>query len=256
MKRVEATERKKSTEGEKIFENTAPPLKADSESRLRWLVGFAQETSVPHTPAERRTLHEQVGAYLNGLLIRRQGEDNEGSPVMTVGDSLMPDELPMSGADNQKPLDEKLALIRTGGRRVVTAFLASPEVPMRVTGEIAWQRILEQDPLRAPTFREQCVAADVREGITFRLLEDLATAGALVRQCPAQGCGKVFVRRFRQDFCSTACRNRTNFRKWYRGTRTKTVATPVTPQATARKRSTRVSRARPKGKPKRRAKHT
>ncbi len=256
MKRVETTERKKSTEGEKILDNTAPPPKADSESRLRWLVGFAQETSVPRTPAERRTVHEQMGAYLNGLFIRRQGEDDDGLRVMTVGDPLMPDELPMSGDDNQKPLDEKLALIRTGVRRVVTAFLASPEVPVRVTGEIAWQRVLEQDPGRAPTFREQWVAADVREGIQFRLLEDLATAGALVRQCPAQGCGKVFVRRFRQDFCSTACRNRTNFQKWYRGTRTKTAATPVTPDATARTRSTRKPRVRTKGKPKRRAKKT
>jgi hypothetical protein len=256
MKRAETTERKKSPEGEKLLDNTAPPLKADSESRLRWLVGFAQETSVPRTPAESRTLHEQVGAYLNGLLIRRQGEDNEGSPVMTVGDSLMPDELPMSGDDNQKPLYEKLALIRAGVRQVVTELLTSPEVPVRVTGEVAWQRILEQDPLHGPTFREQWVAAGVREGITFRLLEDLAKAATLVRQCPAKGCGKVFVRRFRQEFCCTACRNRTNFHKWYRGTRRKTAATPVTPHATARKRSTRKPRVRTKGKPKRRAKKT
>ena len=256
MKRVETTERKKSPEGEKILDNAAPPLKADSESRLRWLVGFAQETSVPRIPAERRTLHEQVGAYLSGLLIRRQSEDDDGLCVMTVGDLLIPDELPLAGDDNQKPLDEKLALIRAGVRRVVTAFLTSPEVPVRVTGEIAWQRILEQDPLRAPTFREQWVAADVREGIQFRLLEDLAEAGALVRQCPAKGCGKVFVRRFRQLFCSTSCRNRANFHKWYRGTRTKTAATPVTQHAATRKRSTRKTRARPTGKPKRRVNHT
>lgn len=248
MKRVETTERKKSPEGEKILDNIAPPLMADSESRLRWLVGFAQETLVPRTAAERRTVHEQVGAYLSGLFIRRQSEADDEPHVMTVGDLQIPDELPMVGADNQKPLDEKLALIRAGVRRVVTGFLVSPEVPVRVTGEIAWQRILEQDPLRVPTFREQWVAADVREGIQFRLLEDLAKAGALVRQCPAQGCGKVFVRRFRQDFCSTACRNRTNFQKWYRGTRTKTTAIPVTPDATARKQSTR--------KPERPAKHT
>ena len=97
MKRVETTERKKSTEGEKLLENTAPPLKADSESRLRWLVGFAQETSVPRTPAERRTVHEQVGAYLSGLFIRRQSEDDDGPLVMKIGDPLMPDERPMAG---------------------------------------------------------------------------------------------------------------------------------------------------------------
>ena len=237
MKRVETTERKKSSEGEETIENAAPSRKADSESRLRWLVGFAQETSVPGTATERRTLHEQVGAYLSGLLIRRQGEDNEGFPVMTVGDSLMPDELPMSGDDNKKPLFEKLALIRAGVRQVVTELLTSPEVSVRVTGEVAWQRILEQDPLHEPTFRERWVAAGVREGITFRLLEDLATAGSLLRQCPAQGCGKVFVRRFRQDFCCTACRNRTNFQKWYRGTRASTAATPGTQHPTGGKNS-------------------
>ena len=256
MKRVETTDRKKSTEREKILEKIAPPLKADSESRLRWLMGFAQETAVPRTPAECRTVHEQVGTYLSGLFIRRQGGDNEGSMVMTVGDSLMPDELPMSGDDNQKPLYEKLALIRAGVRHVVTELLTSAEVPVRVTGEVAWQRILEQDSLHGPTFREQWVAAGVREGIQFRLLEDLAGAGTLVRQCPAQGCGKVFVRRFRQDFCSTACRNRTNFKKWYRGTRTKTAAAAVTPYVTAAKPSSRKPRARTKGKPKRPAKHT
>jgi len=255
MKSLKSTERKKSTKGEKILEKTASLLRTDPESQLRWLVGFAQETSEPRTPTESRTLHEQVGAYLSGLLIRRDGQDDDGPHVMKVGDPLMPDELPMAGADNQKPLDEKLALIRTGVRRVVTEFLASPGVPIRVTGEIAWQRILGKDPLRAPTFREQWVAADVREGIKFRLLEDLATAGALVRQCPEQSCGKIFVRRYRQEFCSTACRNRTNFRKWYRGTKKETAAAPMTQHATARKRSTRMTRARTKGKLKRRAKH-
>lgn len=256
MKRVEITERKKSPEGEKNLDNTAPPLKADSESRLRWLVGFAQETSVPRTPAECRTVHEQVGAYLSGLFIRRQSEDDDGPRVMTVGDPLMPDELPMSGDDNQKPLYEKLALIRAGVRQVVTELRTSPEVPVRVTGEVAWQRILEQDPLHEPTFREQWVAAGVREGITFCLVADLARAGSLVRQCPAQGCGKIFVRRFRQLFCSTACRNRVNFQKWYRGTRTKTATTPVTQRTTGGERSTRKTRARLKEKPKRRVKHT
>jgi hypothetical protein len=223
---------------------------------LRWLLGFAQEPAAPRTLAERRTVHAQVGAYLGGLLLRQKGEEDNGPLVMELGDPRMSGELPMRGVDNQKPLDEKLELIRTGVRRILKAFLSTPTVARRVTGEIAWQRILDNAPGRRPTFREQWVAAGVREGITFRLLEDLTTAGTLVRQCPAQGCGKVFVRRFRQDFCSTACRNRTNFQKWYRGTRTKTAATPVTPDATARKRSTRKPRVRTKGKPKRRAKKT
>ena len=49
-------------------------------------------------------------------------------------------------------------------------------------------------------------------------MEDLAKAGALLRQCPTTGCTKVFLRCYRQEFCTTACRNRTNFRKWYQGT--------------------------------------
>lgn len=223
---------------------------------MRWLLGFAQEPAAPRTLAERRTVHLQMGAYLGGLLLRQKGEEDNGPLVMELGDPRMSGELPMRGVDNQKPLDEKLELIRTGVRRILKAFLSTPTVARRVTGEIAWQRILDNAPGRRPTFRVQGGAADVREGITFCLLEDLAQAGALVRECPAQGCGKVFVRRFRQDFCSTACRNRTNFQKWYRGTRTKTAATPVTPDATARKRSTRKPRVRTKGKPKRRAKKT
>ena len=144
MKILETMERKKKG-GEKIRKQTSPSLRMDSDSWLRWLVGFALETSEPRIPSKNRTVHDQMGAYLGGLFIRRQSEDDDGPRVMTVGDPLMPDELPMSGADNQKPLDEKLALIRTGVRRVVTAFLAFPEVPIRVTGEIVWQRILEQD---------------------------------------------------------------------------------------------------------------
>jgi hypothetical protein len=82
-------------------------------------------------------------------------------------------------------------------------------------GEIAWQRILEKDSGEPPTFHERWVAEDVREGVVFRLMEDLKNVGALVRQCPATRCGRVFVRRYRQEFCSTACRNRTNVRIWY-----------------------------------------
>lgn len=219
-----------------MLTQASPSISTDHERRLRWLLGFAQETAGPRTLAERRTVHAQVGAYLGGLLLRHKGEDDNGPLVMELGDSRSPDALPMKGADNQKPLEEKLALIRTRVRRIVTAFLASPEVPVRITGEIAWQRILDKAPGRRPTFRVQGVAADVREGITFCLLEDLAQAGALVRECPATGCGRIFVRRYRQEFCSTACRNRTNFRIWYQGTRREGKGTVMSPHATGRKR--------------------
>ena len=257
MTRLFTPARKTRKGAENLRTQTSPPFRPDSERRLRWLLGFALESSELRTPAERRTVHIQVGAYLSGLLIRREGQDDDGPPVMKVGDPLMPDELPMAGADNQKPLEEKLALIRTGVRRIVREFLTSPGVPLRVTGEIAWQRILDKAPGRGPTFRVQGVAADVREGIKFCLLEDLAQAGALVRQCPATGCGTVFVRRYRQEFCSTACRNRTNFHIWYQGTRKDSKATFLMTQhaTTKRKRPTHLRRARITGKPKQRAKH-
>ena len=199
-------------------------------------------------------MHEQIGAYLDGLLIRHASREGDGPLVMELGDSRMPDALPMRGADNRKPLEAKLALIRMDVRRVVKAFLRAPTAFFRVTGEITWQRILEKHLLGPPTFRVQGVAADVREGITFCLLEDLAQAGALVRECPATGCGKIFVRRYRQEFCSTACRNRTNFRIWYQGTRKEGKGMVMSTRATRRNRSMYLRRARTRGKAKRRAK--
>ena len=229
----------------------APPasLGTDPERRLHWLVGFAQETEAPDTAVAIRTVHHQLGAYLGGLRIRCAGTDHGGPHVMEVGDPLLADELPMTGEDNQKPLDDKLALIRTGLRRVLKECLALPTDLMPLTAEVAVQRSLDGKQVR-----EQLIAADVREGIKFRLLEDLAQAGALLRQCPATGCTKIFVRRFRQEFCTTACRNRTNFRKWYRSTRIETAATFGTRAAPRAKRRPPAIRARLRGKQSRRAK--
>ena len=255
MKRVTITAHKNRKGAENMLTQASPPLRTDHERRLRWLLGFAQETSDPRTLAERRTVHAQVGAYLGGLLLRHKGEEGNGPLVMERGDSRSSDDLPMKGADNQKPLEKKLALIRTGVRRIVKAFLSAPKVSFRVTGEIAWQRILDKAPGRRPTFGVQGVAADVQAGITFCLLEDLAQAGALVRECPATGCGRLFVRRYRQEFCSTACRNRTNFHIWYQGTRKKMKATfLMTQHATKRKRPMHLRRMRTRWKPKPRAK--
>jgi hypothetical protein len=255
MKRVTLMAPQNRTGAETMLTQASPPLRTDHERRLRWLLGFAQEPAAPRTPAERRTVHAQMGAYLGGLLLRQKGEEDNGPLVMELGDPRKPDALPMRGAGNRKSLEEKLALIRTGVRRIVKAFLSAPTVARRVTGEIAWQRILDNAPGRRPTFRVQGVAADVREGITFCLLEDLAQAGALVRECPATGCGKIFVRRYRQEFCSTACRNRTNFHIWYQGTRKETKGMVMTPHARRRKRrSMYLQRARARGKPKPRAK--
>jgi hypothetical protein len=254
MKRLKSTKRQKKKGEEKMLQETPSSLGTDPESRLRWLVGFAQETDVPDTAVAIRTLHQQLGAYLSGLRIRCAGTEPGGPHERQVGDPLLPDELPMAGEDNQKPLDEKLALIRTGLRRLVKEVLTPPVVPVRVTGEIAFQRILEKDTVGEPMFREQWVAADVRAGIKFRLLEDLAKAGALLRQCPATGCTKVFVRRYRQEFCTTACRNRTNFRKWYQGTRAEMAAMPVTRPAPGAKKLPLTTPVRLRGKQPRRGK--
>ena len=249
MKWLKSREKQKKRGREKIVEAPAASLGTDPERRLQWLVGFAQETEAPDMPVAIRTLHQQVGAYLDGLRIRCVGTGHGGPHVMEVGDSLLPDELSMVGDDDQKPLDEKLALIRTGLRRVLKECLTSPAGPVPLTAEIAVQRILDGGQVR-----ERWVAADVREGIKFRLLEDLAKAGALLRQCPAIGCAKVFVRRYRQEFCTTACRNRTNFRKWYRGTRIETVATFGTRAAPRAKRLPHATRAHLRGKKTGRAK--
>ena len=200
MKRLFTMVRKTRKGAETRPSQTFPAFRTDSERRLRWLLSFALESSEPRTPAESRTVHAQVGAYLGGLLIRQKGEDVDGPRVMELGDSRMPDALPMRGADNRKPLEAKLALIRMDVRRVVTAFLRAPTAFFRVTGEITWQRILEKHLLGPPTFRVQGVAADVREGITFRLLEDLEPR-------PARSCGNVPRRAVARSLCGATARN-------------------------------------------------
>jgi len=235
-----------------LMNQTSPPVRMDSEGRLRWLLGFALESSELRSSAELRRVHEQIGAYLGGLLIRKTSQEGHGLGVMEVSDPRRSEALPMVGRANQKPLEDKLALIRMGVRRIVNAFLRAPTASRRVMGEITCQRILETNLLRPSTVREQWVVADVQEAITFRLLEDLAQAGALVRECPATGCGKIFVRRYRQEFCSTACRNRTNFRIWYERTRKARKGTVMSPHARRRKRRTPLRRVRIMGNPTRR----
>jgi hypothetical protein len=119
----------------------------------------------------------------------------------------------MRGADDQKPLDDKLALIRAALRRDLKTFLhaGSPAVPItaEVTVRYSW------DASSPDQLQRNWITDDVREGLRFRLLEDLPEAKGLLRECAREGCGKIFVRRYRQEFCSTSCRNRTNVRKHY-----------------------------------------
>ena len=92
--------------------------------------------------------------------------------------------LPTAGEDNQKPLDDPLALFRTGVRRVTKKFLAPPEVLVRMMGAVASQRMLEQEFVGEPMFRVRWVAADVLGGVRFACLRTLARVGTFVRQCP------------------------------------------------------------------------
>ena len=110
MKQLDIRESKKKAVGKKILEEGSFSTGTDSETRLHWLVGFAQETDVPETAEAIRTLHQQLGDYLNGVLIRRQNPDHGNFPVITLGDPLNPDELPMAGEDNHKLLDEKVGV--------------------------------------------------------------------------------------------------------------------------------------------------
>jgi hypothetical protein len=192
------------------------PEQTERIRRLTWLVEFAQETTDPDDAAGIRQLHQQIGGYLGDIFIR-QGDTHGESRLLRLGDFQTADELPMSNGDHNKRLDEKLALIRTEIRRTLNTYLASSDHPLQLEGKIAIHRLLESysEGDARVVLRELKVADDVRHGISFQLLSDLSMSRALVRRCEAEGCTRIFIRRYRQEFCSAACRNRTNFGKWY-----------------------------------------
>ena len=183
----------------------------EADRRFRWLVEFAQTTGVPREAVAIRLLHEQLGAYLEGLFIRCEGDGADHEPHrLRLGDPQCR-ELPLRGADNHKPLDEKVALIRTALLRTLTDVLLPRESPMvPLTAALTVQRVLEEGQLR-----EARIASDVRDALQFQMLEDLAEERGRVKVCAGTGCGQFFVRQHRQEYCSTSCRNRTNFRSWY-----------------------------------------
>jgi hypothetical protein len=126
----------------------------------------------------------------------------------------------MQGEDDQKPLNDKLALIQTALQRVLKTFLHpdSPAVP--VTAEVTVRYSVTNEAGR-PDLQRNWITDDVRKGLRFRLLEDLARAQGLLRECAREGCGKIFVRHYRQEYCSPSCRNRTNVRKSYQRSKEK-----------------------------------
>lgn len=197
-----------------FIEGIISPPDVPLVSRLEWIVRLTQhDIPDPEEPQALRAMVDQMGTYLRGVHIQCAGADHGGPHFTVPGDIADQDELPMRGADDQKPLDDKLALIRTALRRDLKAFLhpGSPAVPMtaEVTVRYSW------DASSRDQLQRNWISDDVREALRFRLLEDLAQARGLLRECVREGCGKIFVRRYRQEFCSTSCRNRTNVRKHY-----------------------------------------
>ena len=125
----------------------------------------------------------------------------------------------MRGQDDRNPLDDKLALIRTALRRDLKAFLHPDSLAVPITAEVTVRDSWNEDGQHQ--LQREWITDDVREGLRFRLLEDLAQADGLLRACARDGCGKIFVRHYRQEFCSTSCRNRTNVRKHYQRSKDK-----------------------------------
>jgi hypothetical protein len=190
-------------------------------SRLEWIVGLLQNTipDLEGPPQALRTLVHHMGTYLRGIRIQCAGAGHGGPHLSVLGEPSIPDELPMRGEDDQKPLNDKLALIQAALQRVLKAFLhpGSPAVPItaEVTVRYSWHAA------KPDQLQRDWITNDVREGLRFRLLEDLAQAHDLLRECAREGCGKIFVRHYRQEFCSTSCRNRTNVRKSYQRSKEK-----------------------------------
>jgi hypothetical protein len=179
--------------------------------RLRWIVDFAQDQSEPHDTLSIRNLIQALGNYLDGVTLCNSDRDNEGLGLLTYWDPEQSLDLPMRGEDSRKSWEDKLALVRSSVRKVLRDFLEPPQnAAFRLTAEIIQQRVWEEHQLK-----ETLIAQDVREGVVFCLLSDLAAAGRVLLKCPAEKCPRMFVRQYRQNFCSTSCRNRTNFRAWY-----------------------------------------
>ena len=189
-------------------------------SRLEWIVSLLQNKlpDLEGPPQALRTLVDHMGTYLRGIRIQCAGADHGGPHLSVLGESSVPDELPMRGEDDQKPLNDKLALIQTALQRVLKAFLHpdSPSVP--ITAEVTVRYSVTNEADR-PDLQRDWITDDVREALRFRLLEDLAQARGLLRECAGIGCGKLLVRHYRREYCSDGCRNRTNVRKYYERTK-------------------------------------
>lgn len=205
---------------EKVVEGIVPPPEVALEARLEWIVRLAQQDiRDPEGAQALRTFVQQIGTYLRGVRIHCQGGEHGGPHLSVLGQTGGWAELPMREEDDRKPLHEKLALIRAALQWDLKKFLHPNPQAISLLAEVTVRCTLNEDGQKE--LHREWITDDVREGLRFRLLEDLAQADGLLRACVREGCGKIFVRHYRQEFCSTSCRNRTNVRKHYQRSKDK-----------------------------------
>ncbi|MCZ6800491.1 MAG: hypothetical protein O7F12_08395 [Nitrospirae bacterium] len=179
--------------------------------RLRWIVEFAQDQVEPNEPLTIRPLVQALGKYLDGVHLCNADDGKDHDEFTTYWNPEESLDLPMRGEDNRKSWVEKLALVRTNVRTVLRNLVVTPKGDaVRLTAEVTQQRVWEGGQLR-----DTLEAQGIREGLIFCLLNDLASAGKDLQRCPAKNCSRIFVRQYRQNFCSASCRHRTNFKAWY-----------------------------------------
>jgi hypothetical protein len=179
--------------------------------RLRWLVEFAYDQSEPTDTLTRRSLVQALGKYLAGVFLSSAEGDDEELGISTYWNPDESLDLPMQGEDSRKPWEDKLALVRSSTRKVLKDYVEPPQFGARqLTAELTLMRFLKEEQLK-----ETLIAQDIREGVVFCLLKDLASAGKDLQKCPAENCPRLFVRKYRQNFCSASCRHRTNYKAWY-----------------------------------------
>jgi hypothetical protein len=218
----QASTKKNTGQEEKLPEEPISPPAAGLESRLEWIVRLAQhDIQDPEGAQALRTFVQQMGTYLRGVRIHCQGGEHGGSHLSVLGRPGVWAELPMREEDDRKPLHEKLALIRAALQWDLKKFLHPNPQAIPLMAEVTVRCTLNEEGQKE--LHTDWITDDVREGLRFRLLEDLAQADGLLRACARDGCGKIFVRHYRQEFCSTSCRNRTNVRKWYQRSKDKRV---------------------------------
>ena len=200
----------KQKEKNSSIEETVPSFNKPVD-RLRWIVEFAYDQSEPTDTLTRRSLVQALGKYLDGILLSNPDEDDGDLELATYWDPEQSLNLPMRGEDNNKSWENKLSLVRSSVRKVLRDFLEAPQgVAFRLSAEVTHQWIWEDEKLQ-----ENLIFQDICDGLLSCLLNDLASAGKDLQKCPADNCPRLFVRQYRQNFCSSSCRHRTNYKAWY-----------------------------------------